>query len=499
MRILVDTNILIHREEYQIVPESLQQLMRNLSSLGITVLIHPGSISELERNPDAEKRKIAISKVKSYPILESPPTPESDQEYLEGVGNPRTANDLFDITLLYAVYRNAVDFLITEDQGIHIRAMRINKRDQVLSIEESLSFFKIDEGSVITELLPAVKEEFVYNLDYNDSILDSLKSEYPGFKKWWEKISSEGRKAVVGYNTDESMSALLITKIENESILTTPPIPPKKRLKICTFIVKNTGQKIGELFVKKSIQICLKNSIDEMYLTHFTKPEDYLVSLIGRFGFERVSKIGNEDVYMKHLVPAKSMRELIPSTASKNYYPTFYDGFRVKKFIVPIIPKYHERLFTEYIGRQTEILEHSGGFIIEGNTIDKVYLSHSSIRSVDSGDLLLFYRSKDSKELTSIGVVERVFVNRNSDYILKQIGKRSVYSIEEIREMSKKPTLVILFRWHFHFPEPIGIEDLKDMRIIKQAPQSITKIGHSDYLKILKRSKLDERYTIHQT
>jgi hypothetical protein len=171
----------------------------------------------------------------------------------------------------------------------------------------------------------------------------------------------------------------------------------------------------------------------------------------------------------------------------------------VKKFIVPIIPKYHERLFTYYAGRQTKIMEHNGEFIIEGNTIDKVYLCHSSIRAVGKGDLVLFYRSKDAKQLTSIGVVERAFVGLDSESILKIIGKRSVYSIEEIRKMSKKPTLVILFRWHFHFPEPIGIENLKDMGIIKQAPQSITKIGHSDYLKILKRSKLDERYTIHQT
>ena len=169
----------------------------------------------------------------------------------------------------------------------------------------------------------------------------------------------------------------------------------------------------------------------------------------------------------------------------------------LKKLIVPIIPEYHERLFTGYLGRQTKITEHIGEFIIEGNTIDKAYLSHSSIRSIEIGDLLLFYRSKDTKELTSIGVVERTFVSRDSDYILKQIGKRSVYSIVEIRNMSKKPTLVILFRWHFHFPIPIGIDDLKDMKIIKQAPQSITQIDHSNYLKILKRSKLDERYTIH--
>jgi predicted RNA-binding protein with PUA-like domain len=154
-------------------------------------------------------------------------------------------------------------------------------------------------------------------------------------------------------------------------------------------------------------------------------------------------------------------------------------------------------LFTEYSSRQTEVLEHSGEFIIEGNTIDKVYLSHSLIRTVETGDLLLFYRSKDVKELTTLGVVERVFATRDSNNIIKQIGKRSVYTIEEIRVMSEKPTLVILFRWHCHFPESIGIEDLKDMGIIKQAPQSITKIDHNEYLKILKRSNLDEHYIIH--
>jgi len=76
----------------------------------------------------------------------------------------------------------------------------------------------------------------------------------------------------VHYREDGSIGALLIYKTENEPIDSKPPLPKKKSLKLSTFIVTYVSHKIGELFIKLSIDFVVKNNISEIYLTHFTEP-----------------------------------------------------------------------------------------------------------------------------------------------------------------------------------------------------------------------------------
>ncbi len=178
------------------------------------------------------------------------------------------------------------------------------------------------------------------------------------------------------------------------------------------------------------------------------------------------------------------------------YYPNFFDGIKVKKHIVPIKPIYHDRLFTSYPKRQSTINEHMKKFIIEGNTIKKAYLSNASIKKIRSGDILLFYRSEDERAIVSLGVVEEIKYNlRNKDKIANLVGKRTVYSFSEIEEISRKPTMVILFIHHFHFKKLIAYNFLEEHRILRGPPQTITEIKHNKYLIIKKKGGIDERFT----
>ncbi len=500
MRVLIDTNIFIHRENYHQVPKTLQELLRILNTLKVEIIVHPRSIDEIKNDHNEDRKNIALSKCYTYPQLESPPNPRSDESFLKTVGLPSDPHDRVDDALLYAVYRDAVDFLISEDKRIHNKAQRLNLTDRVFSSEEALTFFKRDFSNMKVKHPPALKEEYVYNLNVKDQFFDSIKEEYLGFEDWFRKVSREGRRCWVYFEGDNSINALLIFKVENESIASVPPLCAKKRLKLCTFKVEHLGHKIGELFVKLSVQYCVKNNIDEMYLTHFTKEDDFLANLLTEYGFSSVAKKDGEDVYLKTLILEKKKAKCLSTfEISTLYYPCFYDGICVKKFIVPIRPKYHDRLFIEYTGRQTTIPEHVGEFIVEGNTISKAYLSHSNISKISKADILLFYRSKDKMELTALGIVENVFFRlRDKDKVLKLVGKRTVYDDKEIEEIVKQPTLVILFKWHCYFPKPIKIDQLKKMGILAKAPQTITKIHHNKYLKIKGEGGLDERYTLDQ-
>jgi len=499
MRILIDTNIFIGRENDHVLSDELQALLKILNGKQIEILIHPKSFEEIKRDSNITRKNIALSKLNTYPILEHSPDQNKDDDFLTAVGVPSKINDEIDNAILYSVYKDAVDFLITEDKGIYKKSIRLDISDRVLCVDEGIDVF---EKELLKEVVkpPALKEDAVHNLDLSDPIFDSLKKEYDEseFSDWFKKSSREGRKCWVHYRTDGSIGALLIRKIENEAIKSIPPLPAKKRLKVATLKVTHVGYKIGELLVKLAIDYAIKNNIDEIYLTHFTNPDnDYLVDLITEYGFYKAAiKDDGEEIFVKELlVDKEKIASMHPLEISNMFYPSLYDGDEVKKFLVPIRPEYHRRLFTDYKGRQTSLLEHAGEFIIEGNTIKKAYLSSSRIKNLSKGDILLFYRTIDRSEITSLGVVEKVLYGlQDKNEIFRNVRKRTVYSMEEIEKMAKKPTLVILFKWHFHLPNPLKLKDLKSIGV--SAPQSIALISDEKYLQIKMRGGIDERFTV---
>ena len=113
-----------------------------------------------------------------------------------------------------------------------------------------------------------------------------------------------------------------------------------------------------------------------------------------------------------------------------------------------------------------------------------------------SGDLILFYIS-GRKKLTSIGVVESIYMDlQAADQILRRVGRRTVYFLNEIAEMAAKPTTVILFTHHFHMKHQLGLEELVEIGALSGAPQSITRIDSRSYSVIRSRSGIDERFTV---
>lgn len=204
-----------------------------------------------------------------------------------------------------------------------------------------------------------------------------------------------------------------------------------------------------------------------------------------------------EAIYIKEWFPEPTeAKRLFPFDITKLYYPSYYDGADVKKFIVPIRPQYHSRLFTNYKDRQIELAESAGYFIVEGNTIRKAYICNSRIKQMAQGDVILFYVS-ERRQLISVGVTEAVYGGLQ-DYrdIIKLVGKRTVYSVEEMQSIARKPSLVILFWQYWHIPQPLSYLRLKGMGILKGPPRSIMRISEKDYSLIKEAGGIDERFTV---
>ena len=81
-----------------------------------------------------------------------------------------------------------------------------------------------------------------------------------------------------------------------------------------------------------------------------------------------------------------------------------------------------------------------------------------------------------------MGIVESVFFSDNVDDVFSRIAKRTVYSYDELREITNKKTLVILFRF-ISLNKEITTKVIKDAGI-KGNIQSIRKITNDQYLLI---------------
>lgn len=403
-----------------------------------------------------------------------------------------------DNSLLYALYKSSIDFLITEDLGIHKTAKKFNLEEQVLTLNEAI----ITLNPKLPFKPTTINKTTVDTLDLKDPLFNTLKDDYHEFNDWFENIVNQERECLT-YTEQGNLGALLIYKEEKENItLKNKIIPPKNRVKISTMKVTSEGNKIGEFFISWIVNFAINRGCEEIYLTHFTKGKnDSLVYLIEEYGFEYVGQNSRgEEVFIKKINKDEIISEIKKSNKSisynaKKYYPYFCDDENIRKFIVPIIPEYHEKLFLK-----KEVQTKMDSFFEEGyesypkdllavNPIKKAYLSHSKTK-LREGDLLLFYET-EKQGISNIGIVESIKIVDNLKELLQIISKRSVFSLDELERFIENEVLVILFINSKNYLNKISYDELIDLNIIKGPVQNIQSLNHEKYL-ILKE-KLKER------
>ncbi|MEA2045776.1 MAG: GNAT family N-acetyltransferase [Euryarchaeota archaeon] len=403
MRILIDTNVFIYGETDKVVQSDVARLASLAMEHAVQLLVHPASLEDLGRDANASRRFIHESKFKKYPILDDPGIPDDD--FTSSVGTPLRPQDEVDNRILYSVYKNAVNFLVTEDLGIHRKAGKLNLGERVLTVSQAVDYLRKQFERYIPEHLTLEHIE-IHRLDLESDFFDSLREDYPDFDEWFTEKSREGRMCWCWRSENKKLKSLLIYTEKNKPIFR---YISKKVLKLCTFKVSDEAQgvKFGELLLKMCFEYCSKNGLSAAYLTIFEKHTP-LRMLLEDFGFVEIgTESTGEIIYAKDFVAPYSLNGMQPLEYCKKFFPKFYDGDEVCKFVVPIQPKFHDRLFADVRERQASIDEFTSG-VVEQNTIKKAYICNAPIAKIRSGDLLLFYRSKQKQGITGIGVVESV-------------------------------------------------------------------------------------------
>lgn len=508
MRILLDTNIIIHREASRVINQDIGLLFNWIDKLHYVKCVHPLTIEEINSYHDKDVVNTIRAKIRNYDLLRTD-SPEHEK-IITLRSSDKTRNDFIDTSLLKEVYNERVSFLITEDRGIHQKANILGIPEKVYKIDTFLEKCIAENPELKDYQVLSVKKEYFGNIDIRDNFFNSFREDYAEFERWFNKKSDN-----ISYvcKTDGAVRAFLYLKIEDTDSESysdiTPVFRPKKRLKIGTFKVTSTGFKLGERFLKIIFDNAIAFKVDEVYVTIFDKREEQhrLILLLEEWGFsywgEKESLNGIEKVYVK------DFRKKINSDSMRKNYP-FLSLKNSNKLIVPIWPEYHTELFPDSI-----LNNESNDDFIENepyrNAIRKVYISRSYFRDINKGDLVLFYRTGGHYEgvISTLGVIESIVTNiRDEIHFIELCRKRSVFSDDKLREWwnynpyNKPPHLirrpfVVNFLYIDSFPMPkVNLKRLRELKIIHDAPRGFEPLIFDKFVQILKAARANESYFV---
>jgi hypothetical protein len=475
MRFLFDTNVLIPLEptstaETEPGTPNAVELVRLIQENGHQINVHAASRTDLMRDRNVNRRDFRLALLRKYPELPHPPIITSALTDLIGHSEPGT-NDHCDDLLLAALKADAVDLLVTEDDGLQRKAKRAGLADRTLTVLGAIQVI-LDLSVKPFAPPPTVERTEAHTLDQTDPIFNDLRKDYPGFDEWLRMCKREHRPTWIIQNPlMEGIAAFCIVNEERN-----PPEGLTGRiLKVCTFKVsqRSLGFRYGELLLKTVFEHAFGNNYEWAYVTVFNHHPE-LIRLLEDFGFSRLDKKTSlgEHIYAKPVLAEAEGKETLSALDYHiRYGPRRFLVDEEAVYLVPIQPRYADRLFPE---TAVQLLFHDDNPC--GSAIRKAYLCHSQIKALPSGSVLVFYRSERIQGLIAVGIVEQTFRSRNREEVAREVAKRTVYSLEEISGMCEKEVLVILFRQAIILDSVVLEMTAIEHRIMKRAPQSVMKV-----------------------
>lgn len=498
MKILLDTNIVIHREAATVIDEDIGVLFRWLDNLHYTKCIHSVTLEEIEKHGDPKVRKSLKVKLTNYNVLKTR-APMSDTVHRILGPLDKNQNDLNDTIIINELYCERADALITEDKRLLDKVSLLGVSDKVYTINAFLEKVNAENPELADYKVLSVRKSLFGTLDLSDDFFASFKEDYPGYEKWFNKKADEPVYVCLSENKPIALLYLKIESRDEDYSDVSPPMSKKRRLKIGTFKVALNGFRLGERFLKIVFDNTLRFKVEEIYVTTFNKriEQQQLINLFEEYGFHlhgyKSGPGGKESVYVRPLTKTADRSN------PKLTYPLFSTAGRI--LIVPIYPQYHTELFPDSILRT----ESPMGFVENEphrNAISKVYISRSIYRNLSSGDVILFYRTGGyyKSVVTTIGIVEKV-IDRisNEDDFIRLCRKRSVFTDEELsRHWNRYPgsrPFIVNFLYVYSFPKLINMKRLIEIGVIPSvddAPRGFTPISEKKLRDILRECNVDE-------
>ena len=504
MRVLLDTNIVIHRENKRVSNYSIGHLFRWLDRLKYDKIIHPYTIEEIKKYRDPETQEAIAIKLESYNVLKT--IREPDKAFIASTGQAeKTENDHIDNCLLYEVYLGRVDYLITEDKRLRDKAIYLGLTEQVFSINSFISKVTGENPELIEYKALSVEKVYFGDIDVNDSFFDSFRDAYDGFDRWFAKKCDE--MAYICRSDAGKILGFLYLKTEefteNYADIE-PPFSPKRRLKVGTFKVESTGFRLGERFVKIIFDNAQQRNVEEIYVTLFNDRSELIAleGLLLRWGFV--------DYGVKHTgsktekVLIKRMAVMTPGFNPHLNFPNI--SYNCGKYILPILPQYHTTLLPDSQLNSENRVDFLG-YKPHRYALQKVYISWAPGNGVKPGDLILFYRmglpeeSKKYKSVVStLAMVDEIIDNiRSEEDLLKICENRSVFTVGELQDFWRQhrynlKVIKFIFVKSLTKRLPLGYLWEKGIIAAPGGPRPFTMLTDTQFDMIMRDSETDVKY-----
>lgn len=504
-RILLDTNVIIERESIvnPLDSEFANKVMislKHLQDINCHFFVSSSTCREISKYRNNSIKEAVLNKINnSYEMLSENNT-KPDEFFIEALKDfKKDENGNVDNNLLLQLYNEKCDYLYTNDYGILKKAEKLYLSEKIL-----------DTGKILSNLIPNDDFYKEYNssfirllkfkeINLNDTFFDSLKEDYPKFAEWFIKKSNE--KCYV-YEKDNNIKGFLYVKIENEdenyNDFVVPFTEKKKRLKVGTFKILSTGMRLGERFIQIIVDICLKNHINEIYVTLFENKRDEVLALkklLEKWGFcEYTHKKSNHElVLVKKIISydtKKTVNQNYPlSRPNHNYY------------FLPISSEYHYKLFPDLR------LKFENGKSEEmacNNALEKIYItkfSKTNVSTYKEGDVLIIYRMGEdgtykrfSSFITGTALFKSIKCFNSSYEMEKAVKNKSVFIKEEIKSLYEQgyKTIISLI-YTTSFKKKIVLDWLQSKGIIEagSGARIMQQINDADYRLIKKEGKYD--------
>lgn len=469
LKVVIDTNVFIAAENIGASPDVhshyAAEFIRLAGQLHVQIVISQGTQADIFV-ASGVLRAQRQRQLQRYSVLE-PVVLDLELARQAEFPDSLSGNDRADLEVLQALAAGAADWLVTQDINLRKRAARAGYGDRVFGLEDVIETF----GFYLNKpaAIPGIRTAKGYQFYLSASIFDDLRQDYDGFEEWWRSKVALEHRDVLTIGSPEDPQGISVLKPESDE----PYGLPAVTLKVCTFKVAEpySGARRGELLLKATIDYARRNRFNALYLEVFPDKQR-LTSWLEGFGFKRVcgatTKKG-EYVYVKHLLPDSNV--VLPALAHNVAYGP--GSLRVQSpHFVPVQPQFHGRLFPE---AEPQLSLFTGQDAC-GNAIGKAYLSHTPIRRLKPGDTLLFVRTGGNSAATVVGVVESTFVSSEADAVLSFVGNRTVYSVEEVRQLCHAgDVLAIRFRLDRINSPPWKVNELQAVGALLGSPQSIQK------------------------
>lgn len=496
MRALLDTNIVIHRENIVATNSTIGQLFYWLDRLHYEKLIHPLSVSELRKYQNAQMQSLYDAKLSAYTEMKSI-APQSD-EFKRRLGNSvKTANDVIDNQLLNEIFCGRADILITEDRKMRLKAAKLGIADRVFSINAFVTKATAENPNLLNYKALSVRKTFFGDVDVSDPFFDTFRTSYKEFDKWFARKCDQ--EAYICKKDDKQIQGFLYLKVEGpeESYSNISPyFTAKKRLKVGTFKVESTGFRLGERFIKIIFDNAIEQGVDEVYVTLFTgTPElEALFDLLLRWGFYEYGTKTTENGVEKVLV--KTLHQYIPELSVKQNFPNLDNS--KQKFYLPIEAKYHTPLLPDSKLRTENEIDFMGQDP-QKYALQKVYISFSYKRNMNPGDFLVLYRKGINpgrkgyeSVVTTVGVIDEVrFGFTTKEEFFETCENRSVFTRDELQhfwDTRRNSLLVIKFIYVKSLVRRLNLSYLWDKGYIPQncGPRPFDLVTDDEFNRLLR-------------